>query len=342
MSLYQIAANLYARLHRVPLLGRLLDWVKPLALYLIPSLRQPNTTSTLSGDLRRELESQRRLIESLGHALEGQHGWSREQSLTTDALTDRIEAIEARLNQDAEALVARLQTLEGHLTGVSGGEGIWPRLERLDTGLRQAAERTEWVRAEILYELRHLTRHGSSEAVAPAPARILAPEKLAAAQPHPRLNLGCGHILDPERLNVDGRELPGIDIVADVGDLPFESGALAEIYAAHLVEHFTELDLRRRLLPYWRGLLRPDGELRLVVPDAEAMLAAHQRGEIPFEDLRLVTFGGQEYDGDFHYTMFSPASLEALLRAGGFSRVETLARARPNGRCLEMELLARP
>ena len=50
-------------------------------------------------------------------------------------------------------------------------------------------------------------------------------------------------------VNVDMRELPGIDVVATVDDLPFEPGTLDEIFSSHTLEHFPQEVLRRQLLP---------------------------------------------------------------------------------------------
>ena len=98
---------------------------------------------------------------------------------------------------------------------------------------------------------------------------------------------------------MDRRALPGVDIVAEVNRLPFQKGELNEISAAYLVEQFPQEQLRRELLPYWFGLLKPGGLLRAIVPDAEGMISAYKIGEYPFERLHEATFGGPEYCGDF-------------------------------------------
>jgi predicted SAM-dependent methyltransferase len=84
--------------------------------------------------------------------------------------------------------------------------------------------------------------------------------------------------------------------------------------------------------------LKTGGVLRLTVPDAEAMIDAFQRGDLPFEHLRSVTYGGQDYLGNFHYTMFSRESLRAILRETGFNVAEYTDVGRANGLCLEMEI----
>src|SRR5262249_49419825 len=115
-----------------------------------------------------------------------------------------------------------------------------------------------------------------------------------------RLNLGCGHVPLNGYINIDARDLPGIDVVTDVTNLPFQDGTVREIYSAHLLEHFPQEEFVRKLLPYWRRLLAAGGMFRAIVPDGEKMLSELVAGRYPFSDFREVFFGGQEYDGDFH------------------------------------------
>lgn len=257
-------------------------------------------------------ETPHALVEAQAHAIEG--------------LRRGLERIERRQDELEEHLTQRHAEFE-HLT-------------------QQLAARLEFVRSELLYEMRYAPHQPSTLPSAagntPITPRLIAADKLADQRRAGaiRLNLGCGHKPLPEYLNVDRRKLPGVDLVADVDHLPFEPGEIREIHAAHLLEHFPEEYLRRRLLPYWRELLAPGGTLRLIVPDAEAMITAWTRGELDFPTLRLITFGAQDYEGDFHYTMFTPDTLCQLLIEQGFPHPTILARARPNGLCLECDVEA--
>jgi predicted SAM-dependent methyltransferase len=201
--------------------------------------------------------------------------------------------------------------------------------------------RVEFVRREMMFELRHGARPPRSEAeTLEVQPKVIATEKLSAARASQlRLNLGCGHICLDGFLNVDRRELPGIDIVADAAGIPLEPGVVDEIFSAHMLEHFPEEQLRRELLPYWKSLLKPNGIFRAVVPDAEAMIREYAKGDMPYGDLREVTFGAQDYDGDFHFNMFTPAHLSSLLVEAGFSKVQVVEAARRNGKCFEFEIL---
>lgn len=217
--------------------------------------------------------------------------------------------------------------------------------ERLDTvvtpSLEQLFERVEVVRKEILFELRYSRGAPAPSTDAPTEVRVVDEGRLVELTADlVRLNIGCGHIPIDGYVNVDMRELPGVDVVAPVDQLPFDDGVLDELYSAHLLEHFPLEELRRRLLPYWIEKLRPGGTLRAVVPDAQAMIDRYGAGEIPYEQFREVFFGGQEYEGDFHFNMFTTESLSELFADVGLEDVRVEASDRPNGKCYEFQIAA--
>lgn len=201
--------------------------------------------------------------------------------------------------------------------------------------------RVEFVRRELMFEMRYGASSPSSDNdPIKAKTEILNPEKLAAARSERlRLNLGCCHIAIEGYLNVDRRALPGVDIVAEVDDLPFEPGEVDEIFSAHLLENFPQEQLRRELLPYWIGLLKHGGILRSVVPDVESMIKRYASGSYSYASLCEVTFGAQDYDSDFHYNMFVAEQIEELLKEAGLVDIEWLERGRKNGACFEMEFM---
>ena len=269
-----------------------------------------------------ELAAMARHLPSVLNAIASQNAVARAARRDTDRLDGQLDELRERV---ARLDVAETQNRE-HTDIVAAGVG--ETLARLEA-------RGEAIRQELFYELRYGTDSASPE------AKILAPERVAAAGADLRLNLGCGLLVDASYVNVDARDLVGVDVLADVRNLPFDPGSVAEMRAAHLLEHFPEEELRRRVLPHWRDLLREDGTVVLIVPDAGAMLEAHAAGAFPFDVLRRVTFGDQEYEGDFHFTMFDFEHLRALLEDAGFGDVQLEAAARPNGDCLEMEVHAR-
>jgi predicted SAM-dependent methyltransferase len=268
----------------------------------------------------------------------------------------RIDQLEAALaeNEPDEKLADHIPTILNYVTSFAHTSSIIERknrelqnsldetrmhLQSHDKSLKEIYNRIEFVRREILFEFMHSTPSGA-EAPSKTESMIINEEKLASMKDEIKLNLGCGNVPIAEYINVDSRELPGVDIVADVNDLPFSEGSVTEIFSSHLVEHFPLEEFRRQILPYWYELLMPGGMIHATLPDWEAMITKFSQGTYNFDDLREVTFGAQDYQGDFHYNMFSQELLREALEMAGFTDISFPATGRVNGKSLEMEVVA--
>ncbi len=245
---------------------------------------------------------------------------------------DVSSEIPLRLQKVQTELTERSEALHGEFRNFA---------HNTDGSIAKLWERIEFVRREIMFEMAYggaAVKRGQAKPAGRIVNQDRVDEQRRAG--HVRLNIGCGHIPLDGYINVDMRELPGVDIVAEAADIPVEPGSISEIFSAHLMEHFPQEEIRRRLLPYWRDLLVEGGLFRAIVPDGEAMLAGAAAGTYPFEDFREVLFGAQDYDGDFHYNMFTPESLSILLQEAGFRDVVVPVKGRPNGKCFEFEIQA--
>jgi predicted SAM-dependent methyltransferase len=96
-----------------------------------------------------------------------------------------------------------------------------------------------------------------------------------------RLNLGAGAypIRDGPAVgqgwvNVDEDPETPADRHYHVPPIPYQDGAVAEIFAGHLLEHF-EPQEADRFLQDCRRVLEPGGRLGVVVPDTRAVLARY-------------------------------------------------------------------
>lgn len=259
------------------------------------------------------------------------------------ANNERIDAIGTR----ADAAGQRAAELAGRVDEVSGAlerVGLEARgdIATVKESVGYLLGRVEFVRRELMFEMRYgASAPVSEEDTLKAETAIVAPEKVEAARRDGlRLNLGCGHVPLDGYLNVDRRALPGVDIVAEVDGLPFADGEVQEIFSSHLLEHFPQEQLRRALLPYYFRLIKSGGQFHAVVPDAEAMIREYAKGDYPYDAMREVMYGGQDYDGDFHFNMFTPASLSELLVEAGFVNPKVIAAGRKNGQCYEFEITA--
>ncbi|HEV7734850.1 MAG TPA: hypothetical protein VGR62_21960 [Candidatus Binatia bacterium] len=318
-----------------------------------------------SRGLRAWLEERAPLLPSapdLAARLDGLRGSVQELRLDVRYLRDHVAATRQgmqTLDERVSMLQARLDAVAPVGQAVAGASqpGGWighvgATLAGLDDGLARLRvandDHGRWFATlqrkyeALSVEARAIVEDRSSEPPAP---RIIDPavyaQRTAAMGDALRVNLGCGEQPWPDYVNVDLRPLPHVDVIADVRRLPFEPGSLAELASAHLVEHFREHQLRTRVLPYWRTLLRPDGCLRIVCPDWEAMLARLGDGRMPLADFKTITFGMQDYEGDDHFAMYTPDTLTGIVRDAGFSDVRVVARDRLNGLSPEMEVVAR-
>jgi predicted SAM-dependent methyltransferase len=270
------------------------------------------------------------------------------------ALLNALETVPAlsheivRTRRELDTLRAEIATDRGASTAERQATAGRERQETAERDLRDEIgriwQRLEFVRMEIMYEMNHGPRGMDlSDQPRQVEPRILDADKVDAQMRDlggVRLNLGCGHVPLEGYLNTDMRDLPGVDVVADVSNLPFEPGQAKEIFSAHLLEHFPQERLVRSLLPHWHGLLAEGGTFRAITPDGAAMIDAAGAGTYDYEDFRTVLFGAQEYDGDFHFNLLTPQSLGALLEEAGFADIRILEVGRRNGRCFEFEISA--
>jgi predicted SAM-dependent methyltransferase len=146
-----------------------------------------------------------------------------------------------------------------------------------------------------------------------------------------KLNLGCGNDIKKDFVNVDNRDIPGVNVKHDLSQpLPFEDNTVDYINAQDVLEHFPFRETDSRLLD-WKRVLKPLGKMRIQVPNIEAALSVLQRNErhpkyhnnydAAFEYFRALIFGGQDFPGNFHYTCFTPAILTKQLLNVGFTTV---------------------
>lgn len=228
-----------------------------------------------------------------------------------------------------------LSALEGNI----GDSNKWIGL--IDGRLKNVEGYQERTRKEIFAELKNSNVSSFSEkenkTVEP---KIINEEKVSGmiAEGIVKVNLGSGSLVKADYINIDMRPLEGVDIVSDVRNVPLDDESVDELYLAHVIEHFSEIDMEKFILPYWHKLLKVNGKIRIVCPNWEAMLSGYSQGTISFEVLKEITFGSQEYEGNQHYNMFSPASLVEMMRKIGFSEITIISESRQNGLCLEMEI----
>ena len=134
-----------------------------------------------------------------------------------------------------------------------------------------------------------------------------------------RLHIGCGDIDAPGFLNVDARPAPHIHIVTSslfrLEMVP--DGAADMVYMCHVLEH-VPLDQVVATLKEMHRVLRPEGVLRLSVPDLDLMIAAYQATGRRVGVIERALMGGQSHPYNFHYAVFNAERLCDDLLSSGF------------------------
>ena len=91
------------------------------------------------------------------------------------------------------------------------------------------------------------------------------------------LNVGCGFNLNEQFINLDYQWRPNLDLCWDIRHgIPLESNSVNGIYSEHCLEHITFEQVQKVLTEFYR-LLKPQGNVRIIVPDAELYINLYNR-----------------------------------------------------------------
>lgn len=135
-----------------------------------------------------------------------------------------------------------------------------------------------------------------------------------------KLHLGCGTKHLDDYVNIDIRYLPGVDEVNNIRFLRnYDDNSIDEIYACHVLEHFGRWEYTG-VLRRWHEVLKPNGKLRLAVPNFEAICRRYIKHN-NLKELMGLLYGGQDYDENFHYVTFDYVSLKKELVEIGFNNI---------------------
>lgn len=244
------------------------------------------------------------------------------QAFTEKQILQVLEEVEARVQHAASEMKAYLDEKTAFLNASTSAMGkavaeVTQRFsaENPDIRFRALEAHIEQLRLELLQQLR--TALGPRDEV--FRPSVVVPKILNEAKLTRRkiwgikLNLGCGpHPLE-DYLNVGAQEMPGVDIVADIADLPFKPGEVKEIFASHLLARFSAEELRNELLPHWHRIVVPGGTLIIV--------ASHE--------------------DDGHRHIWTPHSMRSALADAGFQNIEVEYENYRNQTGLEFRISAR-
>lgn len=145
-----------------------------------------------------------------------------------------------------------------------------------------------------------------------------------------KINLGCGTDIKKDYVNLEIRDLPGVDIVCDMTEgIPVADNTFDYALAKDLLEHFP-LDYTDTIMQEWNRILKPGGHIEIMVPNTllninnwlNGNTKCRKEGESITERFSCIMFGGQDYSGNFHYQLFDKERLWDVVSRNGFKVVK--------------------
>ena len=135
-----------------------------------------------------------------------------------------------------------------------------------------------------------------------------------------KLHIGCGQKFLPGYKHLDVLESEHIDYVCNASNLEMiDDESVSEIYACHILEHVRR-DEALPVLREWCRVIKPGGEIRIAVPDFDAVVAEYALNK-DASKIQGLLYGGQTYEFNFHYVAYDFDMLKELLEVAGFHDV---------------------
>lgn len=139
-----------------------------------------------------------------------------------------------------------------------------------------------------------------------------------------KLSLGCGkRNFGYDWVHIDGSNYDHI-YSHDIVNLPFEENSVDIIYASHVFEYF-DREEAINVLNKWKRCLKPNGILRLAVPNFELYSKLYTDGKITLQQCLGPLYGKwkmTEQDIIYHKTTYDFESLKNVLTNNGFHNIE--------------------
>jgi predicted SAM-dependent methyltransferase len=125
------------------------------------------------------------------------------------------------------------------------------------------------------------------------------------------LNLGCGNRFHPDWTNVNfTSSSEGVIAHNLTKGIPFANESFDLVYHSHLLEHFTTIAAESFLKECYR-VLRPQGILRVVVPDLEQIAITY------LEALEKASSGSQEWAANYEWILLEMYDQTVRNHSGG-------------------------
>lgn len=136
-----------------------------------------------------------------------------------------------------------------------------------------------------------------------------------------KIHLGSGNINIQGWLNIDSRDFHHIHLISENLNLhKFNDESISSVYLSHVLEHFS-FDDAELLLKKIYNKLDFDGSIIISVPNFESISSIYAKSK-NLELIKYAVMGGQDYEHNFHKSVYDYTDLKNLLLKCGFKNVE--------------------
>jgi predicted SAM-dependent methyltransferase len=136
------------------------------------------------------------------------------------------------------------------------------------------------------------------------------------------VHIGAGLINLQGWINIDARKFSHIHIEANDLELRmFSDGVIQQVYLCHVFEHFSYTDAMNILNILFKKL-SPGGRIIISVPDFSKIVDVFCECDNDISVIRDALMGGQNYEYNFHKSMFTKKLLSDYLTAAGYHLVD--------------------
>ena len=138
-----------------------------------------------------------------------------------------------------------------------------------------------------------------------------------------KINLGCGwRDFGKDWIHIDGGDYDHLDS-DDIFIKEYESNSADLIYSSHFIEYLDREEVIP-LLERWKEVLKPNGVLRLAVPNFEVYANLYSSGEYPLDNFLGVLYGKMPMSDKtiYHKTVYDFDSIKKLLEGVGMKEVK--------------------
>jgi predicted SAM-dependent methyltransferase len=89
----------------------------------------------------------------------------------------------------------------------------------------------------------------------------------------------------------------------------------------HVLEHFSLQEVDSLVAKFYEKLAK-GGILRLSVPDFDKLVTVYQAEENDLSTIKMALVGGQDYEFNFHKSVFNEKSLRNTLTLAGYGDIQ--------------------